>query len=226
MIVFDLNRMKINAQLIENLDFQKLPGNLAHHKMLPRYRNLDLPNQLIAIDSAVLLLFFNWNNQLSICFTVRKKSLRKHAGQISFPGGRKESDETLLQTALRETYEEIGIHPENIKIIGELSSLYISVSNYMVHPIIGIMNQKPEFKINTDEVEEILIIPVESILKEGIIQTKNIQTSVGELDVPCFFIDNQMIWGATSMILAELVMLLKPDYFDREAHLGNAGSDH
>lgn len=210
--------MTLRFQEIKSIDFKNLPGETAHKKMLPANRDLKLPKSVQPISSAVLLLFFYWEGELSLCFTVRKKSLRKHAGQISFPGGRSEINETLQETALRETHEEIGIETEKISILGTLTPLYISVSNYMVHPIIGFIHEKPVFKSNDDEVEEILIIPFSKIVENKTLQTKNIQTSIGNLDVPCFYINNQIIWGATSMILSELVMLLKPDYFDRAVH--------
>ncbi len=217
--------MNFRIEEIKKIDLKNLPGQIAHQQMLPSYRGLELPVGIKPTNSAVLLLFFYWEGELSLCFTVRKKSLRRHAGQISFPGGRSELNESLRETALRETHEEIGIEPEKVSVLGELTPLYIGVSNYMVHPILGFIHEKPVFKSNDDEVEEILIIPFSKIIDNKSLQMKNIQTSVGNLDVPCFYINNQIIWGATSMILSELVMLLKPDYFDRVAHSNNAEND-
>ena len=143
-----------------------LPGAKAHIKMAP-FGDLERLNNNIARPdakhSAVLLLI---NEQMELLFTLRSSKLRKHSGQISFPGGRSEEGETYEETALRETEEEVGIKSSNIELLGRMSGLYVPPSNNIIQPIIGRIPNKIDLVLNPDEVDEAFYVPLESFLSE------------------------------------------------------------
>lgn len=132
--------------------------------------------------------------------------MKHHAGQIAFPGGRYEAkDRDLMQTALREAKEEIGIDPDQVEIIGQLSALYVNVSNYCIQPFIGWSRSIPAFRFDTNEVTGIHIIHVNALLNPQIIQSRGVDTSHGFADFPGYLVDDLFIWGATAMILSEFI---------------------
>lgn len=134
--------------------------------------------------------------------------MKYHPGQIGFPGGMVEStDNSLIDTALRETWEELGIEKGSIKILGTLSELYISVSSFLIYPIIGWYDIKPDFRLNPFEVEKLILFPL--IQNQNRNDTAIVETSTGQLVVPCFRYEDEIIWGATAMILAELFDVIK-----------------
>lgn len=141
--------------------------------------------------------------------------MKHHAGQIALPGGRVEKGESAKDTALRETYEEIGIESDKIEILGELSEFYVEVSHFIIQPVVGWLNQKPLFKANSSEVEKIIILPL-SNFKPPFCKVK-LNTVTGFMEVPCVKFENEIIWGATAMILAEFV-----DVLNAENLLGSA----
>lgn len=159
--------------------------------------------------SAVLLLLWEREKELHITFTLRARHLAAHGGQISFPGGMCEKNETPVQTALRETHEEIGIQPHTIKIIGELSPLFVLPSNSNIHPVVGYSEQFLDMKINHMEVEEAFSKPIDYFSFNNILQKEWIVS--GEmLDIPYWSIHPSVpLWGASAMILAEFVELYR-----------------
>lgn len=179
--------------------------------MLPPGRELLPEKQNKAIKrSGVLLLLFPRQEKLHTCFIRRPDTMRNHAGQIGFPGGRfEEYDKTLINTALRESNEEIGLIPHDVEVLGQLSSLYISVSNFCIRPVVGWMPHEPLFHINRDEVDELLLFSIDEFKKRGVIQVRNIPTATGPLDVPCYKINGEIIWGATAMILTEFLHVIE-----------------
>ncbi len=127
--------------------------------------------------------------------------MKHHAGQIGLPGGRIEKGETAIETAMRETQEEIGITSDQIEILGSLSEIYVQVSGFQIHPFVGWINEKPAFNINKNEVEKTISFPLR--LLKNIIEETEIETFTGQLKVPCFKFEDEIIWGATAMILSE-----------------------
>ena len=112
-------------------------------------------------------------------------------------------------TALRESFEEVGVRPEKVKTLGMLSDLYIPPSNFLVRPVVAFAESRPAFRADPAEVDHILEIPLESLLSKDAIQQKEITISNGiKWDVSCYFIDKNIIWGATAMILSELLTLI------------------
>lgn len=196
---------KINSAIHNN----KLKGQEAHMRMVPPGRNLEIdPEDFHKVkQSAVLVLLYpNSNNDCMMCFIERPANMRTHAGQIGFPGGKFElTDPSFEHTALREAKEEVGIAPGIVKILGRLSSLYISVSHFLIHPVVGILEHTPQFNCNVDEVSRLLELPLKAFTDEDNFATHTIETVTGKLDVPCFKIEDEIIWGATAMIIAELL---------------------
>lgn len=211
-------RKMFTPELIKKLLNHKLPGNTAHQKMLPQGRSLDY-NRNKPKESAVMIILFYQNNQLQVTLTRRNRNLRHHPGQISFPGGQYEKEDlNLEQTAIRETWEEVGINIDNTTILGKLSTVYVSVSNFNITPYICFLGQPPAFKFDTNEVEEIIIFPLNKFYNASNHAKATIKTNTGIIEVPCYKINDCVIWGATSMILAELEVLLETHYSHREEH--------
>lgn len=186
-----------------------MPGEISHLKMLPANRQLnagsdDIPGMK---HSSVLLLLSEIDDELTVLLIKRPSSMKYHAGQIAFPGGKMEENESAVETALRETWEETGISPENIEILGGLSDLYVQVSKFMIHPVVGWTPDFDRIVINRHEVEKVLLFPIK-LLTDNIEETE-IQTVTGLLKVPCVKFDGEIIWGATSMILTEFVDSLR-----------------
>lgn len=134
-----------------------------------------------------------------------------HSGQIALPGGRFEDDDRdLLETALRETEEEVGVPLELMQPVRSLSSLYIPPSNFVVNPYMGIANSRPQFILQEEEVAGIIEITLAQLLNESSTSTERLTTSYArEIEVPAFRFDGHMVWGATAMILNEFKSLLR-----------------
>ncbi len=180
-----------------------LPGEKAQNKMAPTKHLSNIPIADNIINSAVLLLLYPHNNNIYTLLIQRPIYNGQHSGQISFPGGKYEiTDKNLTQTALRETYEEIGINPTEIEIIGNLSQLYTPVSNYKIYPFVGYLNKQPNFKINF-EVEKILEINIISFSENNIHIIEKTSFDGYKFNTPVYKINNLDIWGATAMILSE-----------------------
>ncbi len=186
-----------------------MPGEISHLKMLPANRRLNAGDEDIPgmKHSSVLLLLSEIDDELTVLLIKRPSSMKYHAGQIAFPGGKMEENESAVETALRETWEETGISPENIEILGGLSDLYVQVSKFMIHPVVGWTPDFDRIVINRHEVEKVLLFPIK-LLTDNIEETE-IQTVTGLLKVPCVKFDGEIIWGATSMILTEFVDSLR-----------------
>ncbi len=191
-----------------------LPGEQVHLEMIP-YRklkgayNLDQKN---ARASAVLCLLQKTNKSLSCLLIERQDDGGKHSGQIAFPGGKKDKTDSNLQyTALRETHEEVGIPSREIEVLGELTSVYIPVSNFLVQPFLGILNQPQELILSPNEVKSAFWIDLDELIHPNSKQCKSIKNHNGMIlkDIPCFELNNKIVWGATSLILNELKAIIK-----------------
>ena len=159
--------------------------------------------------ASVLIALFNHENELAFPVIKRPLHEKNHPGQIALPGGSHEQNETLEITAKREAYEEMGINPDETKIIGKLTPLPVPVSGYLIHPYIGILDKEPEWKICKKEVDEFFIVKVSELIdsNNGYYETWNMKDK--KLDVPIFKINNQTIWGATASVLSEFIELTK-----------------
>ena len=193
---------------------EPLPGEIAQLKLEPSTRrSYELNPKLLSPKlSSVLILFFPEGDKTKLTLIQRPEYDGVHGGQIAFPGGKMEEiDKSLMDTALRECYEEIGVEPNKIKIIGKLSQLCIPPSNYLVEPFVGYTDFKPDFCADPAEVSEILFMDLDELLNESSFQHKEINIRSFRTKVPCYFLNERIIWGATSMILSELLEVIKPN---------------
>ncbi len=156
-------------------------------------------------QAAVLALFYKKQNQPHLVLTLRVQSGGVHSGQISLPGGKREpQDNNFMDTALRETYEEVGLAPENVEVLGELTPLYIPPSNFLVFPFVGLYHREPYFERQVSEVKEIFSLDFNHFLDSATVVQQEVKARELNLNVPVFSIDGHVIWGATAMILSEL----------------------
>jgi len=193
----------------------KLPGfdvEEAHGLMMPQMRpSVRGPNrQGKARVGGVLLLLYCLNEELHLVLTRRREDLNAHGGQISFPGGRQEPGELLCVTALRETYEEVGIPETAVSLIGQLSQIYIPPSDFEVHPFVGwYENGRPQFFHNRDEVAEILEVPLSHLLNPNTRREEPWDFRGQQITVPFFDVDGHKVWGATAIMLSEFIERLR-----------------
>ena len=198
---------------IENALKKPLPGKKAQYIMAPGYRpDYELEDVLKFNPriGGVLLLLDPSGTETKIILTLRKQYDGTHSGQMSFPGGKQDPTDTdITYTALRETSEEIGIIPEQIKVIGHLSELYIPPSNFLVYPTVGVIKEKAAFKKQDEEVEEIVEIPLSFFLDEKNRSTTKIKVmGSSTVDVPAYVYGDYIIWGATAIMMSEFIYLL------------------
>ena len=199
---------------LSNLQNAPLGGQDSQFKMVPALR-LNFTRDAIMKrnpkESAVMALFYpNERYETRFLLILRPNYNGVHSSQISFPGGKKdENDNDLLQTALRETEEEVGINRNEITLYRELTKTYIPPSNFWVTPYMAYLEQPPLFQTN-DEVEQLIEVSFEDLIHEKSLSSKNLTTSyMKNIDVPCFLFNNRVVWGATAMILSEIKDLLK-----------------
>jgi 8-oxo-dGTP pyrophosphatase MutT (NUDIX family) len=193
----------------------ELPGSKAHIKMAPFAdlerldSNKPRPNSK---RSAVLLLI---KENKDVLFTLRSSKLRKHSGQISFPGGRQDPNETDEETALRETEEEVGIPPSNIEVLGTLSHLYVPPSDSVIQPVVARLNKPSPIKVNPDEVDEAFFVNLNKFDGEDKLKVKNTEYKGKPFSYPYWDVHHKVpLWGATAIIMSEFMHLV--DEFTRK----------
>ena len=186
-----------------------LPGMEAHLKMTP-YRALTKTIPQNYRESAVLVLLYTKEDELYFPVIQRQAYKGVHSNQISFPGGKKEeTDNSLLETALRETEEEIGISQSGIEVIGELTQIYIPPSNFMVNVFLAFYQEEPNFVREEKEVKEVIEIPLSTIMDEKRVKETEVLMQGGlKLKTPYLDLENKVVWGATAAVLAELKEIL------------------
>jgi 8-oxo-dGTP pyrophosphatase MutT (NUDIX family) len=190
-----------------------LPGYQAHVELAP-YRNkseLNFKEKNPKIASTLLLLYPK-DYEIFFCLIERQEYEGTHSNQISFPGGKNESGETIKQTAIRETYEEVGVETLSVNIIGELTQVYIPPSNYLIHPFVGYCDFAPKFKPNSREVKNIIEVNIKELYKKEVIKRKKMTFKKNgnnvDYDVPYLDLNDKLVWGATSVILNEFRKLI------------------
>jgi 8-oxo-dGTP pyrophosphatase MutT (NUDIX family) len=158
--------------------------------------------------AAALLLLYPHGPSAAVALTVRASSLARHPGQISLPGGATDPGETIAQAALREASEEIGVDPESVRVLGELTPVHVIVSGFTLHPVVGITDLRPSFMPAPGEVEEILEVSLEDLRDASRIrQGTRIREGVA-VEYPYFDLLGHQVWGATAMVLGEFICLL------------------
>jgi len=192
-----------------------LPAEIAHEKMAPLERmeimkNLDL-EAANPRNAAVMMLFYPKNKQAHLVLIVRNSYPGVHSSQIAFPGGKSELyDDSLEQTALRETFEEVGIPVEKITVVRAFSKVYIPPSNFMVFPFLGYSTEELNFIPDPAEVAGIIELSLEDFLNDKNVIVKRMATSYTEdINVPSFKVGGHIVWGATAMLMSELKDVLK-----------------
>ncbi len=193
----------------------ELPAMNAHAKMAPSNR-LELLkaidfNKINPKQAAVMMLFYPKNSQTHLALILRNSYNGVHSSQIAFPGGKVEKfDADLKATALRETQEEVGVHPNHIIVIRPFTQVYIPPSNFMVYPFMGYSLQELEFTLQEEEVAGLVELPIADFLDDKILKNKIMKTSYADaFEVPGFQVNEHFVWGATAMMLSELKETLK-----------------
>ena len=186
----------------------------SHMKMMPKERlpflNIDKTKLFNYKEAGVLLLVYKKNNQAHLVFIERTNYGGVHSAQIAFPGGKKEDiDNNLLDTALRETFEEIGVSIKSIVTIKEMSKVYIPPSNFLVSPYLAFSNTPINFILQKDEVQSIIEISLDEILNDKNKHYSIMNTSyANNIEVPVFQFNKFKIWGATAMMLSQFKDIL------------------
>lgn len=200
-------------QLRRRLSFGDLPGPVAHEplratpvgELRPVFEHKSPPK-----PGSVLILLYPDKGEIKFPLTKRPEYLGAHSGQVSLPGGKAEPGETAIETALREGEEEIGIRGSDIEVIGTLSNFFVIPSNFLVTPVVGIQHAKPLFTPDPIEVVRVLEGTLSGLLREDAVAVREITAArVYRLNAPHFLIEDEVVWGATAMMLNELRMVVR-----------------
>ena len=191
-----------------------LPGKEGQLSMKPYLgldKHIDIKPTFNARKGAVLALMYPHKNQPHIALMERPDYEGVHAGQISFPGGKIEkTDKSPLHAALREANEEIGIFPEQVNVIGPITEVFVLASNFLVYPFVGFMEERPKFIPDAREVQEIIEVPLEYLMNPAIIGEKEMKSKAGFfLKAPYYDIQGKILWGATAMMISEIIEISK-----------------
>lgn len=214
-------------KMLKGIDFSVLPGLEAQIMMAPTDRRDDIRSMGIGsspVLSGVLFLIYPLDDgSAGTVLIQRPKYNGVHSGQISFPGGRYEVNDSDLQvTALREANEEVGVDPGRVEVMGKLSDLYIPPSNHLVSPFVGIMHEQPEFSSDPVEVESIITMPLAHFFEDHCVRDARIRLSSGKyLPTPCYDVDGHIVWGATAMMIAEFVQLVTENQANKKNDKNN-----
>jgi 8-oxo-dGTP pyrophosphatase MutT (NUDIX family) len=205
--------MKKFADLIKKEIHKGLPGTEIQWQMASSDRMLkDFP-RTPGKDSrvaAVLILLYPYNGSIYTVLMQRPHYDGVHSGQISFPGGKKEhADNNIIQTALREAHEETGVDSKNINLINTLTPLFIPVSDMIVTPVVGWLKERPVFNHQKEEVVFLIEADIRRLLDTAIVKMKPFDIGDEVIEVKYFDYDGNVIWGATAMILHELLTIIR-----------------
>ncbi len=202
---------------ISKIEKNMLPGALAQMELSPKSRAQFSENYATSKTrkAGVMALVFPKNGEAYLALILRTTYDGAHSGQVALPGGKYElKDQLLWKTALREVEEEIGVAQNKISLIKPLTSLYIPPSDFRVHPFLAKANESLSFKLQQEEVAELIEMPIAYLIEQKEINEITIEAAAKKtVEVPAFVFGEHIIWGATAMILNELKQLLI-DSFD------------
>lgn len=220
--------MILKPETLEKSFNQPLKGHHSHQKMAPASRSGDVEvaksngNIETAKKSAVMILMYNDEFGTKVIFIRRSFYVGIHAGQIAFPGGRfEEEDITVENTALREIEEEIGIKPKEINVVGRLSDIFVPASNFIISVFVGFLDEKPEYKIDEREVAEIIEVELSEFFQNDVISEKEflVPSTSKSVKAPYYKVGNIELWGASAMVMSELIDMLKQDEYFYNNHI-------
>ncbi|MBL7839950.1 MAG: CoA pyrophosphatase [Cyclobacteriaceae bacterium] len=203
-------------RIIQELDKRlkdPLPAGRAHELLRARPVSGQFPDfghKLPPKPGSVLILLFEEDGVIKLPLTKRATYKGAHSAQISFPGGKAEAGETVIEVALREAEEEIGVHRDDVHVIGTLSEFFVVPSNFMVTPVVGTLNYVPVFKPDPREVEKIIYADLNDIIRDDAVYEEEILAAgLYPMIAPHFLIENEIVWGATAMMLNEFREVLR-----------------
>ncbi len=204
--------MKNFPGLLRDEIMQGLPGTDVQWEMASSDRmvkNFPRAAGEDARNAAVLILLYPHNGSIYTVLMQRHDYKGPHGGQISFPGGKEEEEDTdIIKTALRETYEETGVDTSGISVLGILTPLFIPVSNMLVTPVVGWIAARPAFNHRPDEVVFLFDADLKRLSDMSMVKTKPFNIQGTMIDVRYFDYDGYIIWGATAMMLYELLHII------------------
>ena len=190
-----------------------LPGISGQSEMMPSYRNAVSLEDIALLQprkAGVIIHIFQGPQELEVLYMKRPAYDGTHSGQISFPGGElEEFDQDLMAAAFRECEEEVNLKPNEQEFFRAMSWLYIPPSNFYVEPFITLGTAAPNVELDPREVDRVFSIPLSKLIDGSLIRQTSIKTTYGTLVVPAYHWDGEIIWGATAMMTAELVALLR-----------------
>lgn len=161
------------------------------------------------IRSAVLLLMFEKAGECHVVFTKRSQKVKYHKGEISFPGGTVDPDDSdLLHTALREGAEEIGLDPRDVTILGRLDDVLTVTTGFIVATFVGIVPYPYTFQINADEIAELILVPLQALAEECRVEASQMTRDGKKVAAHSFYYQDYIIWGATARIVKQLMDLI------------------
>jgi len=182
----------------------------AQQQMIPRPRGVRSPDMAgQPRQGGVLVVLYDSDGHTRLILTRRRDDLNDHAGQISFPGGRREEGEDLQNTALREAEEEIGLKPTELAILGRLTCLYIPPTDYEVHPFVAWHDGRPLLRRQVSEVAAILEVPLSHLMDPANRREEPWNYRGMIIQVPFYLVEEHKVWGATAMMLSEFLERLK-----------------
>ncbi len=187
-----------------------LPGLEAQLPMAPRPRFGWKPGVVPdgCRHGAGLLLLYPVDGSVRVLLTVRDDQLPNHAGQVSLPGGAVEDGESFCDAALREAHEETGVDPGRVRLVGSLSSLHVPVSRFVLHPQVGVCDLRPDLRPEAGEVARILEVPLDLLAERPRHRVEHRTYGGRPVEVPFFEVEDQRVWGATAMVLAEFLTVI------------------
>ena len=204
--------MQETLEILKELFAKPLPGKESQRLMSPTriFTGDKYPDPRQARDSSVFIILFQKEGQLYFPLIKRAEYAGPHSGQISLPGGKYElNDGNILETAYRETEEEIGISREDITYAGTLTTLYIPNSNFNVIPHVGVLSGEPDFRLNTREVEKLITLPLKVLVDSSYVRHFDRTVNGKTISAPYYAYEDNRIWGATAMILSEFAEMIK-----------------
>lgn len=209
--------MRFNAfeKTIQVINTLRLPGLTTQLKMAPPFRAQLLEQfkeeRKSAKPASVLALFYPSNEGETLLVLIVRKSYKGvHSAQVGFPGGKPEPEDVSKEaTALRETFEEIGVASDNITVLRELSSIYIPPSNFLVSPFLGIAKSPLTFTLQESEVDAVIEVPLTEFINDQSEVVSEVLAAEGKsFKVPAFKLNGHIVWGATAMMLIEIKTMI------------------